>query len=367
MESYRRIAVIMAGGSGERFWPLSREGRPKQLLKLVNPDKRLIEEAVDRVRPVVKPEDIVIATSPALLQATQDALPDLRTDQFLAEPAKRNTSGGLVWVTANLLATKRPEEKLTMCMIASDHRIDPPEKFAECLGKAFDHAEQSGGLCTIGIPPTRPETGYGYLEIEVEDGEGEGRPAQPVQRFHEKPSREKALEYVSCGRFLWNSGIFIWTLDAFLEELRVHAPALEQAVQDIALCLKNGHDDDAKAIFDRLDDVSIDYALMERSKKVHYVKADFDWDDVGSWDALERFLPKDEADNVLRGDASFTDAARNIVVNEHQGLRVDLLGVHDLIVVVTDSSVLVCPKHMAQEVRRVARKAADHATSPSGS
>ncbi len=352
----RRVAVVMAGGSGERFWPLSRKLRPKQLLNLADRDLSLIEQTVGRLEPLFGTENVWIATAPHLVEPTVQALPNLPKSNILAEPHKRNTAGCLVWVAASLLAQDPGARSNTsMAIVAADHRIGPDAKFQETVSAALSCAEETGALVTIGIKPDRPETGYGYVEIHQEAEPFMSAPVQVrrVKQFREKPSEDLAKQFLASGGFLWNSGTFYWTLDAFMTELEFAAPELAASINPLASMLAKGEDERAAELFGSLTSISIDYALMEKARNVFVAQATFDWDDVGAWDALERSFEPDSDGNVMIGESIGVETLRSIVSNNTTGQTVCLLGVEDLVVVATEDAILVCPKNRAQEVRKI--------------
>lgn len=354
--THQRIAVIMAGGSGERFWPLSRRTKPKQLLKLASDTKTLIEQTVDRVEPLVGRNNVWIAAAPHLVEPISQALSGQVVDaQILAEPHKRNTAGCLVWLCAQLLAQNpAARETISMAVIAADHRIHPEEGFRATMSAALTVAEQTGGLVTMGIRPDRPETGYGYIQAKAEGCLNiEGIKVWPVQDFREKPQLEQAQEYLDSGSYLWNSGSFFWTLDSFLTELQATSPDLYDAVFVIADRLRKGDLSAADAAFAELRNISIDYALMEKASKVYVAEAAFDWDDVGAWDALDRTLTPDEKGNVIQGGSVLVDTSNCIVINANERIVTTTLGVQDIAVIVTEDAVLVMPKSRAQDVRKI--------------
>lgn len=351
-----RYAVIMAGGSGERFWPLSRVKRPKQLLRLASDDATLLEQTISRLKPLIQDEHTIIATAPHLVGPSQDALPNFPAENVRSEPHKRNTAGCLVWVAAQILASNpNARAEVSMAVLAADHRIAPDDGFRATISAALDVAENEGGIVTIGVRPTRPETGYGYIEVNASaPAIGTAQvPIHPVGEFREKPDRETAESFLKSGHFLWNSGTFFWTLDTFLNELERAAPELYASVHEIAHYLKSGDQTAAEAAFERLPSISIDYALMEKATKVFVAEAAFEWDDVGSWDALDRSLACDAEANVQRGDTIAVQTQNSIIVNESTQLTTCVLGMDDVIVVVTDDAVMVCPKGRAQDVRKI--------------
>lgn len=349
----KRIAVIMAGGSGERFWPMSRPDRPKQLLRLTSPDETMLEEAVGRIRPLVGEDNVYVATSASLQDTIRGAavVPDVRV---LAEPLRRNTLGCLVWVAASLLADG--EHDASVAVLTADHKIESPDLFRGTVEAALKTAETTGGLVTIGITPDRPETGYGYIEFDPSDETVvDGRTAYRSRSFREKPDLGTAREFVAAGNFLWNAGMFFYTLPGFLTELEKAQPESWAILQEIATHLGANDESSAVAAFERLPNLSIDYALMEKAETVHVVPSDFPWDDVGAWDSLERSLGADETANVRQGESIVLDGAGNIVVNDRPGTTVGLVGVENLIVVVTENAVLVCPKDQAQRVKEIVK------------
>lgn len=351
-----RVAVIMAGGSGERFWPLSRQNRPKQLLRLTSPDQSLLEHSIARVAPLFERERIYVATSRLLQPIIRDSSVAAPSENVLGEPCKRNTAGALAWAAANLLA-QYGETGVTMAVLTADHIIQGEEKFLAAIKRALLAAEQDDALVTIGVVPTRPETGYGYIEIgrdeEIPAGAANGPQVYPVRRFREKPEPEAAEAFVKSGRFFWNSGMFFWTLETFLREIDAASPAHGRAIRKMAEALKAGKPQDADEIFQSLDDISIDYALMEKTHNVRVVRAEFGWDDVGSLDAFERSRPADANGNVTEGDPVLIDTRNSIVINEAGAdkMAVAAVGVSDLAVIVTSDGVLVIPKNRAQDVK----------------
>lgn len=343
-----RAAIIMAGGAGERFWPLSTPTRPKHLLNLTRPDKSLLDEATSRIQPLVG-DSVYIATSGALKQVIEEAnlVPQ---GNVLGEPLRRNTLGCLVWVTAQLMA-KHPEtwRSITAAILTADHWIGDENAFRQTVELAMQTAEEKEAIVTIGIQPTRPETGYGYIHAG-------GSGIAPSLGFKEKPDADTAAKYLSSGDYYWNSGMFFWTLTTFVRELEsAHAEAAE-TLQKLAVSLTKQEEGsfEPEHIFGTLPNISIDYALLEKAQNVYVVPSNFQWDDVGSWDAIERSFPQDTDQNTVRGHAIVTRSKGTIVVNESSNVTVGVVGLEDVIVVVTDDAVLVCSKSHAQNVREVA-------------
>lgn len=362
----KRIAIIMAGGSGERFWPLSRRKRPKQLLELSGSGKTMIEDAIDRVLPLVTMEDIFIITSETLLAPIRETLAALPPENVIAEPAKRNTAPCLALASAIAMAKydKAGENGsgISAAVLTADHIMRPVEKFRDTVRTAFEYVETHDAIATIGIVPERPETGFGYIETgERFSADRSVAEIQPVLRFTEKPDIETAKRYVAAGNRLWNSGMFFYRLDTFNNELQAHLPEVGGAIEKMHEAYRGNTvmslDTALPAIqdlFSALPDISIDYGLMERSGKVTVVKALFDWDDIGSFDSLDRVREKDEKGNIIQGEVSLINTSGTTVINQSSGAKmvVSAIGLEGMVIVVTDDAVMVCPKDKVQDVKK---------------
>ncbi|MFH1739656.1 MAG: sugar phosphate nucleotidyltransferase [bacterium] len=355
-----RIAIIMAGGTGERFWPFSRQNHPKQLLKLVGESQTLLEEAIDRLSPLIDPAHIFIATARNLQVPIQKARIGIPDKNILGEPCKRNTSGCLAYATAHLLARYSGDgSNLTAAVITADHLIGDPDLFCRVAEAALDTVERTNALGTIGIVPTRPETGYGYIEFadisQPISGSTKEIPFYRVLRFHEKPNRETAQRYIAGGRFLWNSGMFFWRVSTFLAGLRKAAPTMLEAISGMKKAILAEDERKVETIFQSLENISIDYALLEKTQDVIVTRGEFPWDDIGAWDTLARTRSRDADGNVTIGDPVVIDSRNCIVVNEPGAdkIAVSVLGMDNLVVVVSKDAILVTPKDRAQDVRQV--------------
>lgn len=355
----RRIAVIMAGGSGERFWPLSRRTRPKQLLKLADPHLNLLEQSVARIEKLIPREAIYIATARHLRDAICSERIGVPNRNILAEPCKRNTAGCLAYAAAHLSARFENPAHSTMAILTADHLIRDERGFRNAVEAALATAEREEALVVIGIPPTRPETGYGY--IETQEGAApvwtspDGAEVLAAAGFREKPDRETALQFVQSGRFFWNSGMFFWRLNVFLNELEQASPRHADMVARMTDALRAGQNEEADRVFESIEDVSIDYALMEKARHVRVVRAGFGWDDIGAWDALDRTYEPDENGNVAVGQPVVVESRDCIIYNDPGPARmaVAVAGVEGLAVIVCADGVLVIPKDRAQDVRKV--------------
>jgi mannose-1-phosphate guanylyltransferase len=334
-------AVIMAGGRGTRFWPASREALPKQFLK-VGGDESLLRRTARRLYPLVGEENVWVVTNAAHVSVVAEHLPEIRRARIVGEPVGRNTAP-CAGLAAALVARESPEAVLLMA--PADHWINDEDGFRRTAAVAARAAAELGGLITFGIVPSSPETGYGYIEAAA-GGEG---PVRKVARFTEKPDRPTAEKFLAGGRHLWNSGIFAWRADAFLEELEASRPQLADACRRIAAAADR--DAALAEVYPECEGISVDYAVLERSQRVYVVPSAFAWSDVGSWAALGEVLPVDENGNTIEGDALTIDT-RGCLVRSSQRLAA-LVGLEDLLIVDTPDALLVCAKDRAQDVKKL--------------
>jgi len=340
-------ALILAGGSGTRFWPLSRKSRPKQLLALEG-ERTLLRDTVERLQPLVPPEGVWICTTRALADAVRRELPEVPPGQILLEPVGRNTAPAIGWSIRSMPAAAR---RGAIAVLPADHRVGDPAAFRAALERAARAVETEDRVMTLGVTPRWAETGYGYLELgETADLSGAGESGlRRVRRFVEKPTLENAERFVRSGEYLWNAGIFVFRGTTFLDVLARLQPELARGLEEIAAA-----PDRLDEIYPRLSADSIDYAVMEKLGEISTLPLDCGWSDLGSWSALDEVLAHDAADNCGRGDTLAIDASGNLLFADagDSGL-IAVLGVKDLVVVRTGDTVLVMPKERAQEVRRI--------------
>lgn len=325
--------VVLAGGVGSRFWPLSTPRRPKQLLPLVS-DQPLLVDAVERLRPMADPSQILILTNASLVKPIAELLPDVPRENLVAEPEPKGTAPALAW--AALTIRERAGDDAVMISVHADWAVKDADGFRNALRRAASAAARHESLLTVGVVPSRPDPGFGYIQPDGEVETGLRR----VARFIEKPDRARAQEMCREG-YLWNSGIFVWRVGDFLDEIRAHTPEVAPALDAR----------DVKAFFDAARSISVDVGVLERSDRVMVLAGDFGWDDVGTWGALRRVRSLDANGNAISGDAVAVDARGNVVHAEDG--QVVLYGVSDLAVVVRDGLVLVTTVDKSSDLKKL--------------
>jgi mannose-1-phosphate guanylyltransferase len=355
-----RFVIIMAGGRGERFWPVSREKTPKQLIRLLG-KQSFLQQAVDRVSPLVPAKNILIITNEAQSPEVRKQLPKIPAENIVAEPVGRDTCAA-VTLGAALVGARSTTG--VMAVLPADHVIPDEKKFQQTLSDCFDLASRGRAIVTIGIKPTEPATGYGYIHF------GDPLPApagakklktvfHKVERFVEKPNFEKAVEYVESGRYRWNAGMFIWSFVTITEGLQKHQPEMAEACER---WFKAAGSPKLKKVLQKeypeIKKISIDFALLEHAQNVVMAEGNFEWDDLGSWTALARHLKSDPEGNCAVADFIHVDAARNIIFDARTKNRtpIAIVGLRDSILVQTDDVTMVAHKTQAQKIKEMVRK-----------
>ncbi|HBC46445.1 MAG TPA: mannose-1-phosphate guanylyltransferase [candidate division Zixibacteria bacterium] len=344
--------VILAGGRGERFWPLSRQDNPKQLLKLTS-SKTMILETVERLNGFIPREQILVVTGQHLREKILTAVPGLTDDNLLLEPEGRNTCLAIGWAAAYL---KHKDPDATMVILSSDHLVHPTEKLISLLRAGAEQSAREKNLITIGVVPTRAETAYGYIELGEKVVNSSGIDFYHVKQFKEKPNPTKAQEYYLDRCHLWNSGIFVWRADTILESIERFVPGVYECIK---LYVKSLGKSDEKSAREKLYcdsiSISIDFAVLENAPNVLTMKGEIKWDDVGSWLALDRIRERDRFNNVAVGDVLLDNSYENTVVNDDAGIIVGL-GVSDLVIVRAGEIVMVAHKTRVGELKELLAK-----------
>lgn len=347
-----RTAVIMAGGVGERFWPLSRKNKPKQLLNLGKTDKTMLEESVLRALNVFEADKIFIITSENLVEPIRNVLKIIPAENVLSEPNKRNTAPCLALSAAYLIEKFGAAETISMAVLTADHIMETDQQFTDTVTDAMEYVEKNNVIATIGINPSRPETGYGYIELS---NELQIKKAQifKVNQFKEKPQSEIAKEYLAKGNYLWNSGMFFWRLDTFLNQLSKHLPAVGNTIIDLSKNIKDKSF--IENTYNNYTSISIDFGLMEKADEVVCVKALFEWDDLGDLNSLERTKQIDDSGNIKIGKNSVINCKNSTIINVSSNDKIiaTALGIDNLVIVVTDDAVLVANKNDVQKVKEI--------------
>ncbi|MDD5542054.1 MAG: mannose-1-phosphate guanylyltransferase [Acidobacteriia bacterium] len=344
--------VILAGGRGTRFWPKSRAVKPKQLQKILS-SRTLLQETLDRISGLIPPQNVFVLGNKLLAPEIREQLPDVPSSQILAEPVGHNTAP-CVGLVAHLIARSDPEAVLAV--LPSDHLITKKNEFLNCLRAAETTSQKNENIVVLGIPPSRPETGYGYIHFDPADGESLlGTRVFSVKSFTEKPDRARAEEYVASKQYFWNGGIFVWKASTIIHAVERYLPKTHAALKEIAAAWGTEAFESAlEKGYPLTDAVSLDYGIMEKAPHLFCVRADIGWNDLGSWQAVYEFSKKDAHENALSADCLTIDATGNLV--EVSGKTVALVGVSDLVVVETEDALLICDRQRSQDVSRLVKE-----------
>jgi mannose-1-phosphate guanylyltransferase len=346
-------AVIMAGGGGTRFWPWSRETRPKQVLPILSP-RTMIRETVDRIQPLVPPERILIVTSRSQARQLHREVPRIPAENLLLEPVGKNTAPCLGLAAVHV---QRTNPDAVLIVLPADHYIGAPDKFLRTLQRAAEFASREKYLITLGITPTGPETGYGYVQKGPVLGRVRETEVFRAKAFREKPTLQKAKAYLRRGDYLWNSGMFIWRVGVFWEALEKCLPRLHRDMQELKASLgKRRERKILEKVYSRCPSISVDYGVMEKAPNVALIEARFGWSDVGSWSVLGNICPQDPQGNVRiqrggKGKIVTIDSSGCVIRGEKNLIAV--LGLKDIVVAEAGDAILVCPRDRSQDVRRI--------------
>jgi mannose-1-phosphate guanylyltransferase len=345
--------LIMAGGSGERFWPLSTKERPKQLLSLVS-NKSMIRETVDRVLNYVSPSDIYIATNEIQSKAIALELKDIPNRNIIIEPQFKDTAAAIAY--SSMIMSRDYKEDEVIAVLASDHLIQDVDAFIKSL-KIAELKAKEGYIVTLGIKPSRPETGYGYIELESLDTY---TPTKAI-KFMEKPNLETAISYIENGHYVWNSGMFIFSYETMKNELKRYIPNHIKVIDEIKniVKLKVGLEltEVVRPYFERFERISIDFAVMEKSQLIMCIPVDFGWNDVGGFNSLEEVFSKDKDLNIIK-DAYYiqVDSFNNMIISDDSSKLITSIGVSNMIIVQTKHALLICHKDESQKIKALLKK-----------
>ncbi|MCS6941917.1 MAG: mannose-1-phosphate guanylyltransferase [Geminocystis sp.] len=341
MTEIKFIPIILAGGKGERFWPLSRLNRPKQFLSLDGSGNTLLQNTAQRLLSLAGGwEGLMVITSEVLAEGVRQQLPHLPQDNILVEPMGKDTAPAVAWASLEVKRRYGDEPNLIVGFFPADHHIGNTAEFARILHRAIHFAAEKQGIITLGIQPNHPATGYGYIEQGELQCQEDDIILYKVARFTEKPNQDTAKQFIATGRYSWNSGMFIFPVAVVLAELEKHSP-------DILLPLLEG----GKSAYPQLPKISIDYALMEKTSLAYVIPANFGWDDLGDWNALERLLQKQDG-NVVVGNCLVTNTENCILYNHQPEEIVVAIGVRDLVVVRVENATLIVPKSETQNIKK---------------
>lgn len=343
-----KTAIIMAGGKGERFWPKSRQDMPKQFLSLSGDGKSMLQLTVERISGFVSLYDTFVVTNNNYKALVLKQLPGLPEENIICEPEGRNTAP-CIGLGAAVISTRYKDADPVVIVLASDHMIKDCTSFSDCLESACNFANDSLGIVTIGIKPNYPETGYGYICYDT-DTVNNG--VYKVSSFTEKPDRQKAEEYLKSGKYLWNSGMFVWNLSTIKEAYRKHLPDMYGTLEKIKDSLSNEPPGDISGLFSTMEPESVDYGIMEKSDNIYIIPGDFGWDDVGSWPALSRINETDREGNYLTGNVTAVKT-RDCIIDSSSKRLVATLGIKDLIIVDTEDVLLVTDREHASDIKEL--------------
>lgn len=342
-------AVIMAGGKGERFWPKSRSNYPKQFLSLTNNGKTMIQLTAERLLPLIEYEDMYIVTNKNYVKLVKEQLPEIPDENILAEPFAKNTAPAIGLAAAII---QHKYDDAIMLVLPSDHLIKQNQMFVDTLKTSINVAKEDENLVTIGITPTYPETGYGYINYGQSNYSEKYSNVYEVEKFVEKPDIEKAKEYIESGNYIWNSGMFVWKVSSIMNNFNKLLSDTYDGLMDIKNSIgKDNFQDVLYNNFIKFKSESIDYGILEKASNIYTIPGTFGWDDVGSWLALERISKTNEYGNAVTGNV-ITIETKNSIINGTNKL-IAAVGVEDLIIVDTDDAILICSKESTQDVKKV--------------
>ena len=342
--------VIMAGGVGSRFWPLSRTNKPKQFLDILGTGRTLLQMTFDRFQSICPVENILIVTSTIYKETILEQLPELQEEQILLEPARRNTAPCIAYANYKIFK-KNPNANIITA--PSDHLILKEDEYKKVLKEGLDFVSEKDALLTLGVKPSRPETGYGYIQIKANKTLVENKNIHKVKTFTEKPDKDLAKVFYESGEFLWNAGIFIWSLKSIMKAFKIHLPEIDTLFNGgINIYNTEKESEFISHTYYECKNISIDYGIMEKAENTYVYRSDFGWADLGTWGSLHENISKDNNRNSILGDKVFSYELENCIVNMPKNKLVVLQGLKDMIIVESDEILLVCKKEDEQEIKQ---------------
>lgn len=346
-------AVLMAGGVGSRFWPVSTTDNPKQFHDMLGSGKTLIQKTFGRLNKFIPTENILILTNERYNDLVLEQLPMVKQEQVVLEPAMRNTAPCILYAA---LKIQKMNPDAVMIVAPSDHWIEDEEAFANDVKACFEKCEKEQVLCTLGIQPTYPNTGFGYIEFEKEDE----NQLKKVAQFREKPDLATAEEFLAAGNFLWNAGIFMWSVTTIIDAFKQYQPSQFELFSKGVSCYNTGEEKGfIVENYPKADNISIDYAILEQSKAIYTLPATFDWNDLGTWGALYEKLDKDEEDNATVNCQTIVNDSKGNMIRTNKGKIVVVDGLEDYIIVDKDDVLLIYPKSKQQDIKKVRGQVSD--------
>lgn len=340
-------ALIMAGGKGTRFWPLSTEKKPKQFLNLIG-EETMIQMTVNRIKPIIPIERIFVCTGQMYVDLVKEQLPDLPLKNIIVEPEGRNTTP---CITLSALVVKRYYNDANMIVLPSDHLIGYEDEFRSIVNAANDFIERNDeAMITLGINPTRAETGYGYIKYTDDIQKSNGHRVIKVDKFVEKPDEETAKGYLRDGSYLWNGGMFVWSINNIINKIKKYSPETYEAIHEIEEVEEYKLQQLINEKYDKTEAISIDYAVLEKAEKIYVIPSNIGWDDIGSWTAIERYREKDENDNILNENSQAVESSSSMAISNNK--KVVMIGVKDIMTVDTDEGIFVVNKECIGKLQK---------------
>ena len=341
-------ALIMAGGKGTRFWPLSTEKKPKQFLNLIG-DKTMIQITIDRILPIIPIERVFVCTGERYVRLVKEQLPNLPERNIIVEPEGRNTAP---CVSLSAMIIERYYNNATMVVLASDHLIGREKEFRDIILKSEEFLnDYITSIVTLGMTPDRPETGYGYIEVGEKEHDSDKLVFYRVNRFVEKPNKEKAIKYLENGNFLWNGGIFIWKVEGILSKIKEYMPSTYEALENVTKIEEEKLEKYVYENYKNTEATSIDYGILEKCNEIYVIPSDIEWDDVGNWDAMDRYREKDEHGNIVIGDSKRINSKNNIIISN--GKKIIVEDLEDIYILEGEETIIVGKRSNINKIKNI--------------